>query len=135
MVTPISLPLNCLMEWNNNKITDHNRDGLSVSTERIENVKRMANGTLRKYVIADKRTFSVSWAELPHDDEFTVDGFWGGRQIEAFYAANAGPFTLKLTYADGTTESITVVISSFRKSINKRGAYEFWDADVEMQEV
>lgn len=135
MTTPLIFPMKCIMEWNNNKLTDHNRSELSVDVERIETPKRMANGQLRKYVVADKRTFSVSWKDVPHDQQYTVDGFWGGRQIENFYSSNTGSITLKLNYGDGTSATFLVVISSFSKNINKRGLYEFWDVDVELEEI
>lgn len=124
-----------LMEWNGNKITDHNRSELQVSVERIESSKRMANGMMRKYVIADKRKFSTSWDELPHDAVWTIDGFWGGRQIESFYNTNAGQFTLRLTMGDGQIESYNVVFTGFSKDIQKRGEFDFWQVSVEMEEV
>lgn len=124
-----------LMEWAGNKITDHNRSDLQISVERIETSKRMANGTLRKYVVADKRTFGTSWDDLPHDAAWTVDGFWGGRQIEEFYNNNAGSFVLRLTMGDGTIESYTVVFTSFSKDILKRGEFDFWQVSVEMEEI
>lgn len=127
--------INALMEWNNNKVTDHNREPLQVSVERIESSKRMANGTMRKYVIADKRTFSTSWNELPHSNAYTVDGFWGTNEMESFYNNNAGQFTLKLTYGDKTTDTFSVVFTSFSKTLSKRGMYDFWEVSVEMEEV
>ena len=43
---------NAIMFWHDgstyHKITDHNRQPLSVSVERIENKQRMAGGTLRR---------------------------------------------------------------------------------------
>lgn len=131
----MTFPLACIMEWNTNKVSDHNREPLSVSIERIEFPKRMANGTLRKYVVADKRTFSTSWKDLPHSAAFTVDGFWGGREMKNFYQAQKGIFDLKLNYTDGTSETVSVVFTRFGFSISKRGTYEFWNVDVEMEEV
>lgn len=52
----------------NNKfiiLSDHNREPISISTERIEQRQRMANGTMRSYHIADKLSLSVSWTMLP----------------------------------------------------------------------
>jgi hypothetical protein len=46
-------------------LSDHNRDALEMSTERIEQRQRMANGTMRSYHIADKLTISTSWSMLP----------------------------------------------------------------------
>lgn len=126
---------NCIMEWNSHKISDHNRRALAVDTERIGDDKRMANGMLRKYVIADKRTFSTSWEDVPHKNTYTVDGFWGGSEMENFYYDNAGAFTLKITNGDGTINTYTVVFSDFSKEISKRGKFDFWNVTVEMKEV
>lgn len=46
-------------------LSDHNRSALEMSTERIEQRQRMANGTMRSYHIADKLTISTSWSMLP----------------------------------------------------------------------
>lgn len=130
-----------LMLWDNNAISDHNRSPVSIEVDRIETSNRMANGTLRKYVIADKRTFSVSWDDLPHSEEYTVDGFWGKREIEAFYnggqpgMAGAGPFTLTLNEGDGTVNTYTVVFSSYSAEVSKRGLYDFWNVSVSLEEV
>ena len=124
-----------LMQWGGNNITDHNRSELGVDVERIQEKQRMANGTMRKYVIADKRTFSCSWDELPHSADFTVDGFWGKREMEEFYNENAGEFTLKIRHGDGTEDTYLVMFSSFNAEISKRGAYDFWSVSVELEEV
>lgn len=134
-IAPIKFEKNAIMEWNGNKITDHNRSELAVSIERIETSKRMANGTMRKYVVADKRNFSVSWDELPFSKDFTVDGFWGGREIEDFYNKNAGSFTLKITNGDGKIENFSVMMTDFSKTISKRGEFDMWNVDVELEEV
>lgn len=136
MTAPVvKLDKNSLMEWNNNKITDHNRSELSTDVNRIETPKRMANGSMRKYVIADKRTFSVSWSEVPHLKDYTVDGYWGGKEMETFYNTNAGVFTLKITNGDATVETFSVVFTSFSRDLSKRGLYDFWNVSVEMEEV
>lgn len=123
-----------MMLWDNNKITDHNRSPVSIATERIETKKRMANGTMRKYVVADKRTFSVSWTDLPHSAGYTVDGFWGGREIEKFHADHPGNFILKLNNGDGKIETVTVMFSEISKEYKKRGMFDFWDISVTMEE-
>jgi hypothetical protein len=46
-------------------LSDHNRSAVEISTERIEQRQRMANGTMRSYHIADKLTISTSWSMLP----------------------------------------------------------------------
>lgn len=46
-------------------LSDHNRSDISVNPNRIENKKRMVNGTMRSYHTADKLNLSTSWSLLP----------------------------------------------------------------------
>jgi hypothetical protein len=46
-------------------LSDDNREPINFSTERIEERKRMVNGRMRSYHIADKVSISVSWNNLP----------------------------------------------------------------------
>lgn len=130
-----SFALPALMAWGGNHISDHNRGPLGISVERIEEATRMANGTMRKYVIADKRTFSISWTDLPQSAAHTVDGFWGKNEIEHWYNTVPGSFILVLFYGDGTTESVNVMMSKFGAEVSKRGVFDFWHVDVELEEA
>lgn len=124
-----------LMTWAGNAISDHNRSSLSIDVNRIEKSQRMANGTLRKYVIADKRQFSCSWQNLPKLTSQTVDGFWGGEDIENFYNTNPGSFALTITDGDDVVSTYTVMITSFSREILKRGSVDLWSVKVQMDEV
>jgi hypothetical protein len=46
-------------------LSDHNRGELGINIERIEQKRRMVNGTMRSYHVADKKTISISWDMLP----------------------------------------------------------------------
>lgn len=46
-------------------LSDDNRKPIQMSTERIEDRKRMINGTMRSYHIADKLKLQTSWENLP----------------------------------------------------------------------
>ena len=46
-------------------LSDHNRSEIAISNQRIEQRKRMINGTMRSYHIADKISMTVSWNMLP----------------------------------------------------------------------
>jgi hypothetical protein len=46
-------------------LSDHNRSDLDINIERIEQKRRMVNGTMRSYHVADKTSISVSWDMLP----------------------------------------------------------------------
>jgi hypothetical protein len=70
------------------KLTDHNRKPISISPSLIEKQQRMANGTMRKYVIASKNTISTSWDVLPSKSSLTVDGNHSSAWMQAFYNQN-----------------------------------------------
>ena len=124
-----------LMRWDSNAITDHNRSALTISPERIERKKRMANGYMRKYVIATKRTFACSWEMLPKKTSQTVDGYWGGEAIEDFYNSEYSCFDLEITDGDGTIETYKVMFTDFSKEIQKRGSVDFWKLSFSAEEV
>ena len=148
---------NAVMLWSTNgttwnKISDHIRAPLEVSVERIEHKARMVDGTQRRYTVAKKRTFSASWTMLPSKRNSvyggktaltTVDGGWAGEDIETFHNNTDGAFFLKLrkgtdeakAATDGTLEIVTVMISDFSKTIEKRGVVDLWSLSVTLEEV
>lgn len=123
-----------------NKVTEHNRAPIEVSTNRIEQVTRMSNGTLRKFYIADKKQFAVSWNMLPGRRAYTADGYWGAEDLITFYESSEGKstFNIQLNYAFSGTESFTtynVNCTSFSANLRKRGITTYWDIFMSMEEV
>ncbi len=131
----VALPKPRLIMFDSLAVSDHNRSALNTDVERIETVKRMANGIMRKYVVADKRTFSTSWTMLPNNKIFTVDGYAGADDIETFYNQHPGAFELKLYMGDGTQKNYSVMFTNFSKTLIKRGKFDFYDVDITMEEV
>lgn len=103
------------------KLTDHNREPIQISPEIIESQSRMANGKMRKYVIAQKNNISVSWKYVPSfhfkrnpsnglfltgtDNQLTADGNLSAAWLESFYKNNAGlPVYLKIVSSEYTTD-------------------------------
>lgn len=125
-----------LLRFNGTSVTDHNRSELSVDVERIETTNRMANGTLRKYHVADKRTFAVSWDSVPNVASQTVDGFWSGKEIENFFNSTTGSFTLGVTGRDGVETNYIVMFTDFSRTVVKRWAtWELWNVNITLEEV
>jgi hypothetical protein len=127
-----------------NKVTEHNRSDLSVAIERIEQVARTSNGTLRKNYITDKRSFSVSWTMLPSYRSLTVDGAWGAEDLRSFYLSDEGKASFRIRInlakngADQTSsgyEEYTVVFRSCNFSVIKRGLQPHWNVSIELEEV
>ena len=131
------------------RVTEHNRTPISFNTERIEQSTRMANGTTRKYFIADKLNISASWEMVPSFRNETVDGAWGAEDLKAFYesAAGQGSFRIKLnptvfspSLVEGTGAlsddyTYTVMITSCDFTLAKRGIQPFWNVDISMEQV
>lgn len=138
------------------KLTDHNRRTIQNSKERIEKTARMANGTMRKYVIATKSIISTSWEYVPSKTDCTVDGGFSSEWIDAFYNANIFlPIKLKIVnaqeldpelgyYPNESTRlsSLTaskvydVFITNYSSTIVRRGKdTDFVDMEIEFTEI
>lgn len=145
---PLILPRGTLLQiysnnaWN--KVSEHNRSPISIDTIRIERAQRMANGSMRKYFIADKKRFSLSWDMLPSYTTLTVDGGWGAQDIKTFYESTSGQgsFNIRLNFAkDGTNQEVTgvepytVMFTDCSFNLLKRGAQAHWNVSLTMEEV
>ena len=128
------------------KLSEHNRSPVSVDPERIERSQRMANGSLRKIHVADKKNIATSWSMLPTYSTMTVDGGYGALDLRSFYhGKGTGSFKVKISYngVSGRDEVITAVFTSASFSIVKRNvksnmadaAQEFWDVSISLEEV
>lgn len=98
-------------------LSDHNRSEFSVTTNRIENRKRMINGHMRSYHIADKINLSFNYNLIPSRSysgdpdfdenglaqtgglsEYTADGGAGGAELLKWYNDNPGSFYVFMSY-------------------------------------
>lgn len=94
------------------KLTDHNRGSIDITPTLIEKESRMANGTMRKYVVAKKDTISTSWDFVPGKSDCIVDGNYGGSWLTAFYNANCSlPIYVRVIRAKHTDPAINTVPS------------------------
>ena len=101
------------------QLTDHNRQPIDIGYEIIEKAQRMANGTMRKYVVSKKKRFSVSWNEIPSGTgtpanpasssttyggyTMTVDGYKGGAWMKSFYETNLfKPIYVRVAHSQDT---------------------------------
>lgn len=152
-MSTIYLPVGSLIYLNSTiKLSEHNRQPVSIQTNRIEKQQRMSNGTLRKFFIADKKSISASWNMLPSFSTFTVDGGYGAMDIRSFYEGTAAKasgalsgrstFDVTLGYG-GTTQTFTMIFASCSFEVVKRNvkevssdtAQEFWNVSLSMEEV
>ena len=132
------------------RVTEHNRSPLSLNTNRIEQSSRMANGTTRKYFIADKLNIAASWEMVPSFRNETVDGGWGAEDLKNFYesAAGRGAFRIKLNPTVFSPDLIadsagalsddytyTMMFTSCDFTIMKRGLQPFWSVNLTLEQV
>lgn len=130
------------------KLTDHNRDPIDISTEVIETQARMANGRMKKYVVAQKNTISVSWNYVPSKTSETADLNHGAAWIESFYRSNVGsPIYLKVVASELNSsgnfvtaktgsEVYTVFMNNFSKSIiNRTKISDYVNMSIDFTEV
>jgi hypothetical protein len=107
-------------------LSDHNRSDISFSTNRLENRKRMVNGHMRSYHIADKVNISFSYSLLPSRSfsgeqsfsasgqyvsnlvEYTADGGAGGSELLDWYESNPGSFYVFISYDKPQNFSVDV---------------------------
>lgn len=127
-MTAIYLPVGSLIKFNSVALSEHNRNPMSLGYNRIEKTQRMANGSLRKYFIKDKKTLNVSWEQLPSYSNYTVDGGYGALDIKTFYEGSLGkssfPVTISYSTQSGsTTETLNMFFTNFSCEVTKRNVY------------
>ena len=135
------------------RLSDHNRNPISINYELIENTQRMADGTLRKYDVARKFKITTDWHDFPTLDANLVDYYpnpkevamnladsghaHAGAWIKAFYEINAfTPIWIKLIFAQEDTQVAGVPInpgsipanSTYADSMNTTGANSIYNA-------
>ena len=126
------------------RLSEHNRSEIGISIQRIEQSQRMANGSLRKFFVADKKQFSVSWNMLPGSRIYTVDNEWGALDLIEFYNSSEGQstFDIRLNFAKTGTnqessgyEPYTVSCTSFNATLVRRGEIPFYNISMSMEQV
>ena len=128
------------------KISENNSAAVSLDVDRIEKTQRMSNGTLRKIWIADKKTISASWGDIPTYSTLTVDGGMGAEDIRTFYLNKGkGTFKVKISY-NAVSARDEIILASFTScsfTVSKRNVksttasvpQEFWDVSFSLEEV
>lgn len=118
-------------------LTEHNRSTLPIQYEAIENARRTANGTMRKFVVAKKKNIQLSWGMLPSRSNMTVDGKSGAEALKDLYENYyEKPLTIQVKYhhtpagssahssddssTTMSTETLTVFITSFSYDVIRR---------------
>ena len=123
-------------------LSDHSRSPLGVSYEIIQNTQRMADGTMRKSVIAKKRSFECSWEMLPTTSTMIVDANADAAKMKAYYELYCfSPLTLTLRYKRNNAETpvdetYQVYWTQFNFDVIKRYKnFDYWNISSEFTEI
>lgn len=134
------------VNWN--KLTDHNRNPIDISTELIETQARMANGRMKKYVVSKKNTISASWTYVPSKTSETADLNNSAAWLELFFRSNAGsPIYVKIVEselndsqnfvtAQHNSKVYFVFMTNFSKTIiNRTKLSDYVDMSIDFTEI
>ena len=134
-------------------LSDHNRQSVPISIERLGSNRRMINGHMRTYHTADKMGIDLSWEDLPSraypvlgsygNYSFTVDGGAGGLQMKDWYLKHRGSMYVFMSYDNipisavhgtvafnGYGRVYEMVITEFSYEVNKRGKPHVLGSDI-----
>lgn len=134
------LPRGSIIALNNGttsgSLSEHGRQPVNLSAERIGSKERMLDGTMRAGFVANKYTLTVSWSGLPSADSMVADNGKGAKWLKDFYEATTGTVTVTLQY-DGTDTSFTALMTDFSYDIQKRsqGGFDLVDVNLTLEEV
>ena len=126
-------------------LSDHNRQPINITYNLVEQADRMANGTMRKYVVARKFVIKVDWKDFPTLDSYLVDyknpasiespfGPFAGAWIKQFYENNNfQPIYVRLNFAQQepyTQSSNTIPNGTYMdsKTIGQNGEARVYQA-------
>lgn len=135
-------------------LTDDSRSELSISVDRIEYKKRMINGRMRSYHVADKKSFSVNWKDLPSlktqlsESRFVTSpsGWASCQEMLQWHEEHTESFYLTLVYDTPSAsasvplryslETYNVFFEDFSYVVKKRGpTHDLWDISMTLVEV
>lgn len=152
-MSTIYLPVGSILYLNSNiKLSEHNRQPVSIGKTRIEQTKRMNNGLMRKFFIAEKEIINVSWTMLPSFSTLTVDGGYGAVDLKSFYEGTAAKaagalsgrstFDVSISYGN-SVKNLEMIFTSCSFEIVKRNVkdhgittpQEFWNVSISMEQV
>jgi len=100
----------------------------------------LANGSLRRYVKANKRKFSLSWTWMPNTSTVTSDKKGGRDAVRALaYAGTSLTLLVRnIASASSTYETYTVFVESYSEKMIRRdtaGQIYFYDVTLSLVEV
>jgi hypothetical protein len=126
-------------------LSDHSRSPLSITYDVLSKSDRMADGTLKRYVVARKKIIQCQWSMLPTIRAHVADGNADSRDMKEFYESNLfRQMDMTMNFhrnhtersGSGYSESLAVYWNSFSFEVVKRYKdFDYWNVTAEFLEV
>jgi len=124
-----------ILSLNGTEFTDQGRT-LSESRDERAVTVQLASGKIKKYVMGEKKRWSLSWKWLPHSSALTHDNKGARDQLRAIaFAGNTVTMLVRNTY--GQTDTYTVWIENYSEDVVRRDTVTgqfFYDVTLELLE-
>lgn len=108
-----------------------------VALTKIVKEHRLASGTLKRDLIAHKRTFTLTWKTLAAADDDVADGGFGADSLEAL-AMVVGGLTFRRPNVDGTTTDYGVFVTpgDFKQTmaLKRANGKQYYDVSMILEE-
>jgi hypothetical protein len=124
-----------ILSLNDTEFTDQGRT-LSESREERAVSVQLASGKIKKYVMGEKKRWSLEWSWLPNSSSMTHDGKAARDQLRAIaYTGNTVTMLVRNTY--GQTDTYTVWVESYSEDVIRRDTVNgefFYNVSIELME-
>lgn len=129
------MPYINLFSLNGVEFTDQGRTVSENLEQRSVNVQ-LASGRIKKYVMGNKKRWSVSWEWLPQDQSLTADGKGARNELKSL-AFTGNTYTLLMRDSVGQTNVYVVFIEAYNESLIRRDMINnqfFYNVSLELME-
>lgn len=126
-------------------LSDHLRSPLSITYDIISKSERMADGTMRQYVVSKKQLFSCQWSMLPTIRGQVADGNADANDMKDYYDLYMfKPLTMTLYNARnhtertglGYTKTYNVLWTNASFEVVKRFKdFDYWNVSADFTEI
>jgi hypothetical protein len=111
---------------------------IDCSKQKIVREHVLADGSLKRDLVATKRTWTLSWDYLPSRTSDVLDGGLGTDALEALYDLT-GTLSFRFPDDDGSYSTVTVLPSAdgFKKKVQLRRAsgLHLWNVSLTLREI
>lgn len=117
------------------EFTDHGRTLSEAREERAASVQ-LASGKIKKYVMGEKKRWTISWQWLPNSSALTYDSKGARDQLRAL-AFTGNTYSLLIRNTQGQSDYYTVFVESYDEELVRRDLLNnefYYNVNIELME-